>query len=345
MPDPRRILLLTDGHLGVFTSKTATCLLRYCPDEVVALLDGVHAGGDPADVVGVGQGIPVVGAVGEAMKHEPTCLVIGISPPGGELPTSWRAILRDAIGAGLDIVSGLHVMLGDDPELGPLARERGVSIHDVRRPPDGIPLGANLARTLAARRVLVVGSDCNVGKMVTAVEVHKALAARGRDSRFIATGQTGIMIVGRGIAVDRVISDFVPGAVEAMLLEQRDGEALIVEGQGSLIEPAYSGVTLGLMHGAAPDGLILCHHAARRALIHHPEVAIPPLPDLIALHEHVMRALYPSRVVGIALNCVDMTDAEAHEAVDRAAADTGLPATDVIRFGPAPLADAVEALL
>jgi uncharacterized NAD-dependent epimerase/dehydratase family protein len=345
MTEGRRILLLTDGHLGVFSSKTATCLLRYRAGNLVALLDRTHAGCDPADLLGVGKGIPIVASVQEALAYEPNCLVIGIAPPGGGLPTPWRTVLRESIAAGLDIVSGLHLMLNEDLELGTLARERGVTIHDVRRPPDDIPLGANIARALPARRVLVVGSDCNTGKMVAAFELQAALATRGRDARFIATGQTGIMIAGRGVAVDRVISDFVPGAVERMLQEQGDAEVLIVEGQGSLIEPAYSGVTLGLMHGAAPNALILAHHATRTALIHHPDVAIPPLTELIALHEHVMRAVHPTRVVGIALNCVDMPESAAGEAVERAAAETGLPTTDVIRFGAQPLADAVEALL
>jgi len=345
MLENRRVLLLTDGHLGVFTSKTATCILRYRPQDVVAVLDRSHVGRDPADIVGVGRGIPIVGSVAEAMRYQPRSLLIGIAPAGGGLPDDWRQFIRAAIEHGLDIISGLHLMLADDPQLGPLARRHGVTIHDVRRPPDGIPLGANIARTLPCKRILTVGADCAIGKMLVAVELAEALIRRGRDARFIATGQTGIMISGYGIAIDRVISDFVPGAVELMLVENQHREALIIEGQGCLIEPAYSGVTLGLMHGSAPHGMIFCHQPSRKHLRHHPEVPILPLREFIELSERVMAPLFPSRVVGIALNCVDLSDAAARDAVARAEAETGLPATDVIRFGPDRLAEAVEAIL
>lgn len=345
MLENRRVLLLTDGHLGVFTSKTATCILRYRPRDVVAILDRNEAGRDPADIVGVGRGIPIVGSVAEAMAYAPRSLLIGIAPAGGALPDDWRQFIREAIERGLDVISGLHLMLADDPEFAPLARGHGVTIHDVRRPPDHIPLGANLARTLPCKRVLTVGSDCAIGKMAVAVELAEALVRRGRDARFIATGQTGIMISGYGIAVDRVISDFVPGAVEQMLIENKHHEVLLIEGQGTLIEPAYSGVTLGLMHGSAPHGMIFCHQPSRTHLRHHPEVPILPLPEFIELHERVMAPLFPSKVIGVALNCVDLTDAESRAAIARAEADTGLPATDVIRFGPDKLAKAIAALL
>ncbi len=345
MLENRRVLLLTDGHLGVFTSKTATCILRYRPREVVALLDRNEAGRDPADIVGVGRGIPIVASVAEAMRYQPRSLLIGIAPAGGALPDDWRQFIAEAIERGLDIISGLHLMLADDPQFAPLAHAHGVTIHDVRRPPDNIPLGASIARTLPCKRILTVGADCAIGKMAVAVELADALARRGRDARFIATGQTGIMISGYGIAIDRVISDFVPGAVEMMLVENKHHEVLIVEGQGSLIEPAYSGVTLGLLHGAAPHAMIFCHQPSRTRLRHHPEVPILALAEFIALHERLTQPLFPSKVIGIALNCVDLTDATARDAVARAEAETGLPATDVIRFGPDKLVAAIERLL
>ncbi|NQT52423.1 DUF1611 domain-containing protein [bacterium] len=345
MLDDRRVLLLTDGHLGVFSAKTATCILRYKGDRVVALLDRKDAGRDPADIVGVGRGIPIVASVEEAMAYKPTCLLIGIAPVGGGLPAVWRTFLRDAITRGLDVVSGLHLMIGDDEEFGPLTREHGARIFDVRRPPDDVPIGANRARAMPVRRVLVIGVDCNVGKMVAAFELARALAARGRDARFVATGQTGIMLAGRGIAVDRVISDFVAGAVETMLDDHADAEVALIEGQGSLIEPAYSGVTLGLMHGAAPDAMILVCQPTRTTLTHHPEVPIPPLPELIDLHERIMQPLFPSKVIGIACNTVDMADGEARCAIEAVQLQTGLPAADVVRFDTGPLTDAIEAIL
>ncbi len=345
MLDDRRVLLLTDGHLGVFSSKTATCILRYRPQSGAARLDRKDAGRDPADILGVGRGIPIVASVEEAMPHQPNCLLIGIAPVGGGLPEVWREFIRQAISRGMDVISGLHLMLSDDAEFGPLARERGVRIFDVRRPPDDIPVGANRARTMPVKRVLVVGVDCNVGKMVAAFELARALAARGRDAAFVATGQTGIMLAGSGIAVDRVVSDFVPGAVERMLDEHRDREVAVIEGQGSLIEPAYSGVTLGLMHGAAPHAMILVCQPSRTTLTHHPEVPIPPLPEMIELHERMMRPLFPSRVIGIACNTVDLPEDEGRRAIEQVAAQSGLPAADVVRFGPDPLADAIEEML
>ena len=341
----RRVLLLTDGHLGVFTSKTATCILRYRPREVVALLDRTEAGRDPADIIGVGRGIPIVGSIAEAMRYQPHSLLIGIAPAGGGLPDDWRQFIHEAIERLLDIISGLHLMLADDPEFARLALAHGVTIHDVRRPPEGIPLGANIARTLPCTRVLTVGADCAIGKMAVALELAEALLRRGRRARFIATGQTGIMISGYGIAVDRVVSDFVPGAVEMMLVENKHHEVLVVEGQGSLIEPAYSGVTLGLMHGCAPHAMVFCHQPTRKHLRHHPEVPILPLPEFIELYERLMAPVFPSKVIGVALNCVDMSDAAARDAIARAEAETGLPATDVIRFGPDKLAEAIEAML
>jgi uncharacterized NAD-dependent epimerase/dehydratase family protein len=345
MLDNRRVLLLTDGHLGIFTSKTATCILRYRPRDVVAILDRKYAGRDPAEIVGVGRGIPIVASVAEALPYQPRSILIGIAPAGGGLPDDWRQILAEAIEHQLDIISGLHLMIADDPELGPLARHHGVTIHDVRRPPDGIPLGANLARDLSCQRVLTVGSDCSIGKMVAALELAEALMRRGRLARLIATGQTGIMLSGYGIAIDRVISDFVSGAVEKMLLENQHHEVLLIEGQGSLYHPSYSGVTLSLMHGSAPNAMVFCHQPTRRTIRHHDEVPIPPLPEMIDFHQRVMAPLFPSRVIGIALNCVDLTDEDARDAIARAEDDTGLPATDLIRFGPDKLAEAIEAIL
>ncbi len=345
MLDGRRILLLTHRQLGVFSSKTATCILRYKPECVVAVLDRENAGRDPADRVGVGRGIPIVASVEEAMAYEPTCLVIGIAPVGGGLPEAWRRDLRAALERGLDILSGLHVMVGDDPELSALAREHGTRILDVRRPPEDIPIGANRARSMALKRVLVAGVDCNVGKMVAAFELTRALRERGRDAAFVATGQTGILLAGAGIAVDRVVSDFVPGAVEMMLEEHQGREVAIIEGQGSLIEPAYSGVTLGLMHGAAPHAIVLVCQPSRAALTHHPEVPIPPLAELIELHERVMSPLFPTRIIGVACNTVDLAEDQAQAAVERVATGTGLPAADVVRFSPDVLLDAIEAVL
>src|SRR2546421_374041 len=266
--------------------------------------------------------------------------------PDGRLPAEWRGWLRTAIERGLEIWSGLHTFIGDDPELGALARERGVRIFDARRPPANLPVADGLAAEVDAYVVHTVGSDCNVGKMTAQVELRNALIARGHRTRFVATGQTGIFIEGWGIAVDAVVADFIAGASEWLVLEAaKDADIILVEGQGSLIHPGYSGVTLGLLHGCCPDALILCHQATRDHIGDYhgrePWVKIPPLPELVEIYEHAAAPVRPTKVIGICLNTFDMSEAQARDAVARAADETGLPATDPVRFGSAPLVDAI----
>lgn len=340
----RRLLVLTGSRLGVFESKTATSVIRYHPDQVVAVLDEKHAGRRLEEIIGVGAGIPIVSSVAEALPLGPNQLLIGVAPVGGTLEPSWRAHVREALEAGLDVAAGLHIALGRDPELAGLAQARGRRIFDLREPPEVLPIGSGRARSVRARRILTVGTDCNVGKMVTSLELDRGLRRRGYDSLFVATGQTGIMIEGSGIAVDRVICDFLAGAAEMLVLQRQDHELLIIEGQGSITNPAYSGVTLGLLHGTCPDALILCHHAPRTRDMHFasPLLALPRLADL---YERVAAPVHPAKVIGISLNTVGLGDDEARAGLAEAAAQTGLPATDVIRFGADPLVDAVLGFL
>jgi len=348
MLDPRqhRFLIVADGEFGPLTSKTANSCIRYFPERIVGVFDRVAAGKTAQQVLGFGGAIPVVGDFAQGLALGPTALLIGIAPVGGQLPEEWRGWLRAAIAQGLEIWSGLHSFIGDDPELGALARARGVRIHDVRRPPAKLPVADGRAAEVDAYVILTVGSDCNVGKMTAQLELRNQLVRRGRRTRFVATGQTGIFIEGWGIAVDAVVADFIAGAAEQLVLEgARDADIVLVEGQGSLIHPGYSGVTLGLLHGSCPDGLILCHQATRAYIGDYhgrePWVKIPPLAELVEIHERAARPVRPTRVLGICLNTYDMTDEEATAAVARAAAETGLPATDPVRFDPAPLVDAI----
>ncbi|HJX75885.1 MAG TPA: DUF1611 domain-containing protein, partial [Gaiella sp.] len=241
-----------DTHYG----KTMRGVLRYRREDVVAILDSERAGETE-------QGIPVVADVAAALEHEPRVALVGVATQGGRFPVAWRAILAECVRAGLAIENGLHQMLGDDPELRPLADEHGVELRDLRRPPEGLdcPTGENLE--VPARIVLTVGSDCAIGKMTVALELDRAARARGIASVFVPTGQTGIAIAGWGISVDAVVADFLAGATERLVVEghRRGGDLLWVEGQGSLVHPAYSGVTLGLFHGSAPHALVLCHRA------------------------------------------------------------------------------------
>ncbi|MBI2190497.1 MAG: DUF1611 domain-containing protein [Planctomycetes bacterium] len=340
-PVKRRIVILAEGKLDVFSAKTAAGVIRYRGDEVVGLLDRTHAGQPLEGFLGVGRGIPIVSELRELDAVKPDMLLIGIAPSGGQLPPSWRRLIVQAIERGMEIVSGLHAMLGDDPEFAELARKHGVRIWDVRRPPEDIPIGLGRARNMAARTVLTVGSDCNIGKKIGAIEMTEECRRRGRDAVFVPTGQTGVMITGRGLAIDRVISDFVAGAAESLVLAEQGHDWIFVEGQGGIFHPSFSGVTLALMHGSCPKAMVLCHQPTRRFL-RHTQIPIPPLREIVAIHEALMRPIQVSRVVGVALNCCDLTDEQAGAEVKRVEQGLQLPVTDVIRFGAAPLVDALE---
>jgi uncharacterized NAD-dependent epimerase/dehydratase family protein len=339
-------LVIAEGKFGVITAKTAVSAIRYFPGRVVGVLDSTARGRTVQEVLGLGGPIPIVRSFEEGLALRPEAILIGIAPRGGQLPPGWRGWLETAIDRGLEIWSGLHTILGDDPDLAARARARGTRIVDLRKPPDDLPVSSGRARLVEALVVLTVGSDCNTGKMTAQLELLRGLEARGLRTRFAATGQTGILLAGSGVAVDAVVGDFIGGATEQLVLEAATGaDVVLVEGQGSLIHPGYSGVTLGLIHGSCPAAMILCHQASRRfvAEYHHEPawIRIPPLAELVRLHEDAAAWVHPSRVIGIALNTYDLAAREARAAVERAARETGLPATDPVRFGPAPLIDAV----
>ncbi len=341
----RRIAILAEGSFHWQDAKTAVGMIRYGQDQIVAVLDSTKAGQDASEVLGngVGAGIPIVRNVGESLDYHPDTLLIGIAPIGGTLPAPWRAQVMQAINSGLNIISGLHEFLSDDPQLHALAERAHVEIWDVRRPPAerAMRIAKYTPHHPGSHTIYIAGSDCNVGKMTVSLELPLGAQRRGLSSGFAATGQTGIMISGRGVPVDRLISDFTAGGVEALVLEFTEQyEWVFVEGQGSLIHPAYSPVTLGLLHGAMPDAMILCHEA-RQTHIKLYDVPIPPLPRVREIYEQAMAWLRPAPVVGIALNTYALEEADALEEIRRAEAETGLPATDCVRFGAGKLIDAL----
>jgi len=344
MPRRRRILILAEGRFSVLDAKTATCVVRYRGDEVVAVLDSVTAGHDCADVIGVGNGIPVVATLAEGLARDPDTLLIGVAPRGGRLPEAWRAMVLEALARGLEVVSGLHTFLADDAELATAAERGGGRIWDVRRVPEDLPVASRLADTVPATVVLTVGSDCNVGKMTAAMELALAAGRRGMRAVFAPTGQTGLFIGGWGIVVDRVIADFIAGAAERIVLENAPGaDLVIVEGQGSIYHPGYSGVTLGLLHGSMPDAQILVHQPTRERMLND-EIPIPPLSELIGAYERMAALLKPAPVVGIALNCFDVDDRAARDFARRIEDETGLPAVDPVKFGADPLLEPLLAI-
>jgi uncharacterized NAD-dependent epimerase/dehydratase family protein len=343
----RTIVILAEGAFEWHYGKTATGVIRYGKDQVVAVIDSTKAGKDVAQALGAsfGQGIPVVRDIREALTYQPDTLMIGIAPIGGALPEAWRWQLLTAIEAGLDIISGLHFFISDDEELRTAATKRGVTIWDVRRPPDKKRVGMFLPHRPGSHTVLIVGSDCATGKMTVALELDREARRRGLSSAFAATGQTGIMISGNGLPVDRIISDFVAGMVEDMVLDfTSTHDWVFVEGQGALNHPGYSPVTLGLIHGSLPDAMIFSHIVGATHIDGYENCPLPSLPRLIQINEEAISWIRPdrsSKVVGLALVTHNLSEQAARAAVRQAEDETGLPATDVWRFGAGVLMDAL----
>ncbi len=343
----KRIVILAEGALEWHHGKTATGVIRYSKDTVVAVIDSTNVGKDVSQALDapLGKGIPVVRDIHESFAYKPDTLLIGIAPRGGALPEEWRWQLFTAIEAGLNIISGLHVFLSEDPELRVAAEKRGVTIWDVRRPPERKRVAEFTPHRPSSHSILMVGSDCATGKMTVALELEREASKRGISSVFAATGQTGVMISGNGLPVDRIIVDFVAGMVEEMVLDFTNKyDWVFVEGQGALNHPGYSPVTLGLIHGSMPDAMIFCHKAGAKTIEGYKNCPLPPLRQLIQANEDAVAWLRPesrSRVVGLAIMTQGMNQKEARAALQQAESETGLPATDVIRFSAGVLLDAL----
>ncbi len=341
-PD-RRLAILAEGNFGFHHGKTAMGVIRFGTDKVVAVVDSTQAGHNVREWLGDSGrfDIPIVGSLNEALGFVPRAdaLLIGIAPTGGRLPDEWRVLILAAIRSGLDILSGLHTLLGDDPELVEAARSSGVRLVDYRRPPERMETSVGRRHLPGKRVILTVGTDCAVGKMSVALELRRAAVAAGRSASFVATGQTGMMVEGWGVAIDRVVADFVQGTGEWLAEEgERRGDWVIVEGQGSLDHPAYSSVTLGLIHGTTPHAMILVHEpgTADHDFEHLPDRRFPiaALPGFIRIHEDVAGLVAPSKVVAVALNTSRIADDdEARRVIEATAAETGLPTADPVRFG------------
>ncbi len=336
----RRYLILAEGQFGEPGSKTAMGVIKYGRDPVVAVLDSTRAGRDVSEWLGEEFAAPIVATLAEALPLEPSALLIGTAPQGGRIPPEWRAIISDAIAHGLDVVSGLHEFVSDDPEFSALAATHGVELIDHRRPPERHEVATGRAHGPGKHVILFVGTDCAIGKMTVALELRRAAQEAGLSTAFVPTGQTGIMIEGWGVSVDRVISDFINGTAE-WLVEQAEemGDWIFVEGQGSIDHPAYSAVTLGLVHGTTPHAMVLVHQPGRSGHFGWEQnlgVGSPTLSlqDNIRLYEAVANAVAPSKVAAIALNTALLSEEEAHAEIERTAAETGLSVDDPYRFGP-----------
>jgi uncharacterized NAD-dependent epimerase/dehydratase family protein len=316
-------------------------VLRYRRSDVVAILDSERDGATQ-------DGVPIVGSIGDALRLNPNTALVGVATQGGRFPPAWVDLLKQCITSGLHVENGLHVFLGDDPGLSELAAQHHVELRDLRRPPSDLSTATGANLKVPATIVLTVGSDCAIGKMTVSLELDLEARRRGVHSIFVPTGQTGIAIAGWGIAVDAVVADFIAGAAERLVVQgaERGGDLLWVEGQGALLHPVYSGVALGLYHGSAPHLLVLCHEVG------HDEIEgagggphrIPPLAELVDLHERLALPARAARVAAVALNTRRVGETEARAAIAAAEAETGLPADDPVRFGAAKLVDAVLAV-
>ena len=339
-----RLAIFAEGLFAAPNGKTAHGVIRYGTRDVVAVIDSTEAGRSAAEVVPFAlREVPIVATLRDAIDLGANALLVGVAPTGGRLDAGWRATLLEAIDAGLHLEAGLHTQLSEDPQLRRAATRAGVALRDLRAaPPDlTVPKGPG-SRPDSVRVVHSVGSDTVIGKKVVTLELDRAARERGERSVFVPTGQTGVAIAGWGIAVDHVISDYVAGAAERLVHEGAErGDLLFVEGQGALFHPAYSGVTLGLLHGSAPDLLVLVHKAGASAIRNYPDLPIPPLPELVTAYEAVARRVRPARVAAIALNTADLDEHDARAAVGEAQEATGLVADDVVRFGADRVLDAV----
>ncbi|MFW6382803.1 MAG: DUF1611 domain-containing protein [Haloferacaceae archaeon] len=326
-------------------AKTAIGVMRYGDYDVAAVIDRDTAGSRVTDHVSDLDDAPIVASFGDALDLEADldALLIGIAPIGGGFDESWRPDVTAAIAAGCDVISGLHYFLSEDEQFAELAADAGVELWDVRRPHEDLTVSEGVADEVDADVVLTVGTDCSVGKMTVSLELLEAARERGVDAGFVPTGQTGIMIAGWGNPVDRVISDFTAGSVEEMILELGDAhDVLFVEGQGSIVHPAYSAVTCGILHGSMPDALVLCHVAGREAIHGYESFSLPPLSEYVDLYESLSAPVHEAAVVAGALNTQGIEeDAAASQAIEEYAGAIDAPATDPVRFDPDEILDAV----
>jgi len=337
----QRVAILLHEQIKGTHGKTGLAILRYSEAQIVAVIDRENAGQSLTELTGIKRNVPIVSSVADSLQYKPEVLVIGMAPKGGVLPDDYWHELKDAVAAGMSVVNGLHTPLANMPDLKAQLKP-GQIIWDVRKEPANISIATGAARTLSCRRVLTVGTDMSVGKMSTSLELHHASRLRLRRSKFLATGQTGLMLEGDGVALDAVRVDYAAGAVEQMVMRYgKNYDILYIEGQGSLLHPG-STATLPLIRGSQPTQMILVHRAGQTHVID--TVPIPPLSEVVKLYEAVAYAggaFAPTKVVGIALNTRHLDETAAKEAIAETKAKTGLPCTDAVRFGAGLLLDAV----
>jgi len=340
----RRMAILAEGCFTALEAKTASGLIRYMPEEVVAVIDSSRVDKTAQECIGLGGDIPVVKDVMDSLRYNPDTLLIGIAPRGGKLPEKLRKQVLSAVENGLNIISGLHDKLNEDPELATLANFRDIKIWDIRETKGYAKAAECIPGKIAAKVVLTVGTDCKCGKLITSMEMAKEAKNFDWNPYFAATGQTGIVISGEGVPVDAIPGDFMAGAIEDFLIQKsKSYDLLLVEGQGSILNPGQSGVSLALLHGSLPDAMILCHFSGRKKFDNY-DISIPPLSESVKLYEGITRPLKSSKVVGISLNTSGLSEKEALQEIEKTEVETDLPTTDPVRFGCSKFFEAIEYL-
>ena len=336
-----RYAILAHESFDYILSKTGNMLIRYKPNEVCAVIDRNHYGKTAEDVLGWGGSIPCVLNFDQAKQYAPTHLVIGNAPQGGGLDNKSLIEIEKAISYGCDIISGMHSLLKNDHHLVDKAKKNNVSLFDLRNTPNPphFPKGSWKERKFPV--LLVVGSDCDTGKMTTAWEICKELNKRKWNVKFLGTGQTGILLSGNGVPIDAVVSDFMAGEIEHHLDKfSNNTDLVIVEGQGALNNMFYSGVTLGLLHGCMPEFLIMTHEPYRELDVS--DYPIPSLEELMTLHLNLLKPFKDSTFVGINLLTLKLNRNEAKKYIQNVNDEFDLPTTDVVRFGSKGLISAIE---
>ena len=327
-------LLFLGEAESVLTAKTAGGIAYWRPERC---LGQYRLSGCKVDL-GIPDMDPATASVAGARS-----LVIGLAPAGGGLPEAWLSAMTAALEAGLDIASGLHTRLAEIPEIAAAAERHGRKILDVREPPAGLPCGSGARRP--GKRILTVGTDCCVGKMFAALALAREMKGRGMNADFRATGQTGILIEGSGIAVDAVVSDFISGAAEVLAPAGEPDHWDVVEGQGSLHHPAYAGVSLGLLHGSQADALVLCHEAGREKMDWECDYPMPSLEESVEVNLMMARRTNPDvRLAGVSLNTSKLSEEDGGRLIDDVATRLGAPAADPVRGGVGPIVDLLETI-
>jgi len=330
-----------ESNLDTDYGKMGFGVMRYAQQPITCVIDSKYKGQTVREAVGQPFDFPVVDSVQKAKEMGSDILVLGIAPSGGKFPDEWNPPMEKALQLGMSLINGLHDDL--NAKFGHLLKFPNQKIWDVRKPTIDPPIAQARAAKLNNKRVLFVGTDMAVGKMTAGIEIYKWIKAKGISTDFLPTGQIGITVMGKGIPLDAIKVDQACGAVEQLVLEAKDKDIVFIEGQGSLLHPG-STATLPLMRGSCATHLVLCHRADMTTLRKSKHVQIPSLKDFIKLNEDVTGvcgSLTKAKTIGIALNTSRISEQEAIDMIERLEGETGLPVTDVIRFGPEKLGRAL----